>query len=154
MWRHLAARKSQPGNPIDGLALPGSPEGRDRYATPDEATTLLAVLPRADQAIWGTDRWIGVVQRANAIRDGAPKEDGVDPERADLDDRVQAFMADGGETDYAVALARLLDLTQQPQEAPDGVDGQRFDLHQRVLANSIEQDVDYPTALVRVLAAL
>ena len=52
MWRHPAARKSQPGNPMDGLALPASPKGRDRYATPGEAATLLAVLPRADQAIW------------------------------------------------------------------------------------------------------
>ena len=55
-----AARKSQPGNPMDGLALPASPKGRDRYATPVEAATLLAVLPRADQAIWGTALYAGL----------------------------------------------------------------------------------------------
>jgi integrase len=60
MWRHPAARKSQPGNPMDGLALPASPKGRDRYATPGEAATLLAVLPRADQAIWGTALYAGL----------------------------------------------------------------------------------------------
>ena len=60
MWRHPAARKSQPGNPMDGLALPASAKGRDRYATPVEAATLLAVLPRADQAIWGTALYAGL----------------------------------------------------------------------------------------------
>jgi hypothetical protein len=36
---------------MNGLALPASSKGRDRYATPSEAATLLAVLPRADKAI-------------------------------------------------------------------------------------------------------
>ena len=35
MWRHPSARKSQPGNPMDGLALPASP--RDGTGTPPRA---------------------------------------------------------------------------------------------------------------------
>jgi integrase len=60
MWRHPSARKSQPGNPMNGLALPASPKGRHRYATPSEAAMLLAVLPRADQAVWGTALYAGL----------------------------------------------------------------------------------------------
>jgi integrase len=60
MWRHPSARRAQPGNPMNGLALPASTKGRDRYATPGEAATLLAVLPRADKAIWGTALYAGL----------------------------------------------------------------------------------------------
>jgi len=107
----------------------------------------------AEQVEWerSMDRLIAAVQRANAIRGGAGERDSTDPERAALDDRVQAFMADTGEADYAAALAMVLDQSEQPREAPDGVDRRRFDLHQRVLDHSIEHEVDYHTALDRVL---
>ena len=47
-------------NPTIGLRLPAVRGGRDRIATPDEASRLLAALPASDRALWATALYAGL----------------------------------------------------------------------------------------------
>jgi integrase len=47
-------------NPTTGLELPKVRGGRDRIATPDECSRLLAALPEADRPIWATAMYAGL----------------------------------------------------------------------------------------------
>jgi integrase len=46
-------------NPTKGLEIPRGEKARDRIADPVEAATLLAALPEADRATWGTAMYAG-----------------------------------------------------------------------------------------------
>ena len=47
-------------SPVNGLKLPAVRSRRERFATPTEATELLAALPLEDQAIWATALYAGL----------------------------------------------------------------------------------------------
>jgi integrase len=47
-------------NPTTGLRLPALEDRKDRIATPDEAETLLAVLPPGERVVWATAFYAGL----------------------------------------------------------------------------------------------
>lgn len=46
-------------NPTTGLKMPRIGRGRDRIATPEESSRLLAALPERDRSIWATAMYAG-----------------------------------------------------------------------------------------------
>lgn len=77
-----AVKRSQLAiNPCDGVEMPAVRNGRDRIASPEEASKLLAALPEEERPLWTTAfysglrrgelialRWTDVDLKANVIR--------------------------------------------------------------------------------------
>lgn len=47
-------------SPTAGIKVPAPRNGRDRFATPDEAVKLLAAVPERDRAVWATAMYAGL----------------------------------------------------------------------------------------------
>jgi hypothetical protein len=47
-------------SPTLGVKVPAARNGRERFATPQEATRLLAAVPEADRAVWATAMYAGL----------------------------------------------------------------------------------------------
>jgi integrase len=47
-------------SPTLGVKVPAARNGRERFATPDEATRLLAAVPKRDRAVWATAMYAGL----------------------------------------------------------------------------------------------
>lgn len=47
-------------SPTAGVKVPAARNGRERFATPDEAVKLLAVVPERDRAVWATAMYAGL----------------------------------------------------------------------------------------------
>jgi integrase len=60
VYRRARQREEVGTDPLDGLDLPDSGEGRDRIADADEADALLGALPLQDRALWATAFWAGL----------------------------------------------------------------------------------------------
>jgi integrase len=60
IYRRAAARAEVHLNPTLGLVLPAYRTGRERIARPEEARTLIEVLPEADRAVWATALYAGL----------------------------------------------------------------------------------------------
>ncbi len=60
IFRRAVARGDVAVNPTTGLELPPVEGGRDRFASPPEAATLLAALPERDRALWATALYAGL----------------------------------------------------------------------------------------------
>lgn len=60
MYRRALARGEVAINPTVGLELPAIRSRRDRFASPEEAAGLLAVLPDRDRPLWATAMYAGL----------------------------------------------------------------------------------------------
>jgi integrase len=60
IYRRALQRGEVSVNPCTGLEMPAVRGGRDRIATPDECTQLLAALPAGDRALWATAMFGGL----------------------------------------------------------------------------------------------
>jgi integrase len=60
IYRRAVARGEVGTNPVRGLELPRGGERRDRIASPDEASRLLAALAPTDRPIWATAMYAGL----------------------------------------------------------------------------------------------
>ena len=60
VYRRGLARGELAVNPCDGLQLPAKRGRRSRFASPEEAATLLAAVPLEDQAVWATAMYAGL----------------------------------------------------------------------------------------------
>ncbi len=47
-------------SPTTGVKIPAARNGRERFATPEEATLLLAAVPARDRAVWATAMYAGL----------------------------------------------------------------------------------------------
>ena len=47
-------------SPTTGVKVPAARNGRERFATPDEAVRLLAAVPQRDRAVWATAMYAGL----------------------------------------------------------------------------------------------
>jgi len=47
-------------SPTTGVRVPAARNGRERFATPDEAVKLLAAVPERDRAVWATAMYAGL----------------------------------------------------------------------------------------------
>jgi len=47
-------------SPTTGVRVPAARNGRERFATPDEAVRLLAAVPARDRAVWATAMYAGL----------------------------------------------------------------------------------------------
>jgi integrase len=47
-------------SPTTGVKVPAARNGRERFATPDEAVRLLAAVPERDRAVWATAMYAGL----------------------------------------------------------------------------------------------
>jgi integrase len=60
VYRRAFTRGEVAVNPAMGLELPAVRGKRDRIASPDEASKLLAALPEGDRALWATAMYAGL----------------------------------------------------------------------------------------------
>jgi integrase len=60
IYRRALARGEVGENPVRGVELPKGGERRDRIASPDEASRLLAALDAGDRPIWATAMYAGL----------------------------------------------------------------------------------------------
>lgn len=60
LYRQALARDELAVNPCTGLHLPAVRGRRERYATPEEAESLIAAVPQEDRAIWATAMYGGL----------------------------------------------------------------------------------------------
>jgi integrase len=60
LYRRAIARDELAINPCTGLHLPAVRGGRERYATPEEAESLIAAVPEQDRATWATAMYGGL----------------------------------------------------------------------------------------------
>lgn len=60
IMRRALARGEIGVNPTTGIEIPAVRGRRDRIATPSEAATLIAALPRGDKAVWATAVYAGL----------------------------------------------------------------------------------------------
>lgn len=60
IFRRAVARSDVAVNPTSGLELPAVRGRRDRIASPDEASRLIAALPERDRALWATALYGGL----------------------------------------------------------------------------------------------
>jgi integrase len=60
VYRRAFSRGEVAINPAIGLELPAVRGQRDRIASPDEATRILAALPEGDRALWATAMYAGL----------------------------------------------------------------------------------------------
>lgn len=60
VYRRALARGELDVNPTAGLEVPAIRSGRDRFATPQEAASLLAALPEQDRAVWAAALYAGL----------------------------------------------------------------------------------------------
>ncbi len=60
IYRRALNRGEVAINPTAGLEMPAVRSGRDRVASPDEASRLIAALPAQDRALWATAMYAGL----------------------------------------------------------------------------------------------
>ena len=60
LYRRALSRGDVALNPTSGLELPAARGRRDRIATPEEATALIAAAPENDRALWATAFYAGL----------------------------------------------------------------------------------------------
>jgi len=60
IYRRAVARGEVAVNPTSGVELPAVRGRRERIASPEEATALLAALPEADRPVWATALYAGL----------------------------------------------------------------------------------------------
>jgi integrase len=74
IYRQAIALDEVALNPVSGVQLPAVRGRRDRFASPTEATKLLAALPRPDRTIWATAIYTGL-RRAELLALGVEDVD-------------------------------------------------------------------------------
>jgi integrase len=60
IYRYALARAEVAVNPCTGLSLPAVRGRRERFASPQEAEALIAVVPEQDRAVWATAMYAGL----------------------------------------------------------------------------------------------
>jgi integrase len=60
LYEHEIARERLVDNPTRKVKMPTPSPRRERIASPEEAATLLAALPRADRPVWATAIYAGL----------------------------------------------------------------------------------------------
>jgi integrase len=60
VYRRALTRELVTVNPMVALEIPAATGKRDRIASPDEATSLIAALPEGDRALWATAMFAGL----------------------------------------------------------------------------------------------
>jgi integrase len=60
IYRRAMSRGEVAINPTSGLEIPAERGGRDRIASPDECSQLLAALPEGERALWATAMFAGL----------------------------------------------------------------------------------------------
>jgi integrase len=60
IFRHLSAIDEVAVNPTSGLQVPAVRSRGYRIASPDEASDLIAAVPRQDRALWATAMYAGL----------------------------------------------------------------------------------------------
>lgn len=60
LYRRAIARDRVRVNPTTNVEVPRVENGRERFAKPEEAATLIAALPESDRALWATAFYTGL----------------------------------------------------------------------------------------------
>jgi integrase len=60
VYRHEISRGRLKASPLHGLEVPRADNGRERFASPQEAAALLSALPAGGRAVWATAAYAGL----------------------------------------------------------------------------------------------